>query len=112
MKPGPATAHANHDESLVVRLYGNDVDSEERSRALDLLAGCEECAALFADLGQIASATAALPVPERPRDFMLTPAAPVRQCTAKGSRVKRTCVKPQGRARSSKKGMTAGCMCR
>ena len=74
MKPGPATAHANHDESLVVRLYGNDVDSEERSRALDLLAGCEECAALFADLGQIASATAALPVPERPRDFMLTPA--------------------------------------
>ena len=74
MQPGPATVHANHDESLVVRLYGNDVDREERSRALDLLAGCEECAALFADLGQIASATSALPVPERPRDFMLTPA--------------------------------------
>jgi anti-sigma factor RsiW len=74
MKPGPATAHANHDESLVVRLYGNDIDSEERSRALALVAGCEECAALYADLGSIAVATAALPAPARPRDFTLTPA--------------------------------------
>ena len=72
MKPGSTTAHANHDESLVVRLYGNDVGPEERSRALDLVAGCEECAALFADLGQIASATVELPIPARPRDFSLT----------------------------------------
>lgn len=74
MKPGSPSAHASHDESLVVRLYGNDVGPEERSRALDLLSGCEECAALFADLAQIASATAALPAPARPRDFTLTPA--------------------------------------
>jgi hypothetical protein len=74
MKPGSATAHSNHDESLVVRLYGNDVRPDERSRALDLLSGCEKCAALFADLGSIASAAAALPVPSRPRDFTLTPA--------------------------------------
>jgi hypothetical protein len=73
MKSGFPNAHANHDESLVVRLYGDDLGAPERSRALDLVAGCEECAALFADLGQIAAATAALPTPARPRDFSLTP---------------------------------------
>src|ERR1035437_831701 len=74
MKPGSSTAHASHDESLVVRLFGYDVDPAERSRALDLVAGCEECAALYADLGSIATATSALPAPARPRDFTLTPA--------------------------------------
>ena len=74
MKMDSATAHANHDESLVVRLYGGDVDAQERLRALDLLTGCEECAALFADLGSIAVATAALPIPDRPRAFTLSAA--------------------------------------
>jgi hypothetical protein len=73
MKSGFPNAHANHDESLVVRLYGDDLGATERSRALELVAGCEECAALFADMGQIAAATAALPTPARPRDFSLTP---------------------------------------
>jgi hypothetical protein len=73
MKSGFPNAHANHDESLVVRLYGDDLGAPERSRALELVAGCEECTALFADLGQIAAATAALPTPARPRDFSLTP---------------------------------------
>jgi hypothetical protein len=67
-----AAAHAGHDELLIARLYGNDVDDRERARALELVAGCDECAALFADLGAIAKATAALPVPARPRDFALT----------------------------------------
>ena len=86
MKPGPSTGHANHDESLVVRLYGNDVGPDERALALDLVAGCEECAALFADLGEIASATAALPTPARPRDFMLTPADAARLRPAEPAR--------------------------
>jgi hypothetical protein len=86
MKPGPSIGHANHDESLVVRLYGNDVSPDERALALDLVAGCEECAALFADMGEIASATAALPTPVRPRDFMLTPADAVRLRPAQPAR--------------------------
>jgi hypothetical protein len=73
MKQEPATAHAGHDESLVVRFYGGDVTSEERLRALDLVSGCRECAELFADLTDVASATAALPTPARSRDFRLTP---------------------------------------
>ncbi len=86
MKPGPSTGHANHDESLVVRLYGNDVGPDERALALDLVSGCEDCAALFADMGEIASATAALPTPARPRDFMLTPADAARLRPAQPAR--------------------------
>jgi anti-sigma factor RsiW len=66
------TTHAGHDQLLVARLYGGDLDASERDLALDQLADCPDCAALFADLGAIASATAALPVPPRPRDFTLT----------------------------------------
>lgn len=69
-----AAAHSNHDELLIVRLFGGDVDDHERTTALDVLGECEDCAALFADLGANADATAALPVPARPRDFSLTEA--------------------------------------
>jgi hypothetical protein len=72
MKRAAAT-HAGHDELLIARLYGDDVDDLERSRALELVASCEECALLLADLGAIANATSALPVrPSRTRDFSLT----------------------------------------
>jgi anti-sigma factor RsiW len=67
-----SAAHASHDELLIARLYGGDVDEDERARALELMADCEECAALFADLGAIAAATEAMPVSPRPRDFRLT----------------------------------------
>jgi hypothetical protein len=73
MTTGSPNTHANHDETLIVRLYDGDVDAQERARALDLLAECSDCAELFADLGQIAAATAVLPIPARPRDFSLTP---------------------------------------
>jgi hypothetical protein len=66
--------HAGHDQLLIARLYGGDVDENERDLALDLVADCPECAGLFADLGEIAQATVALPVPSRPRDFTLTAA--------------------------------------
>ena len=69
-----ATTHASHDQLLLARLYGGDVDEAERTRALDQMASCQDCADLFADLGAIADATAALPVPPRPRDFTLTEA--------------------------------------
>ena len=69
----PAT-HATHDELLLARLYGGDVDESERGRALNQIASCGECSDLFADFGAIATATAALPIPPRPRDFKLTEA--------------------------------------
>jgi hypothetical protein len=74
MNRASAPTHATHDELLIARLYGEDVDERERALTLDRMAGCEECAALFADMGAIASETAALPVPARPRDFTLTAA--------------------------------------
>src|SRR5450759_3734496 len=73
-----AATHSNHDELLIVRLFGGDLDDHERAIALDLLGECEDCAALFADRGATADATAALPVPARPRDFTLTEAAAMR----------------------------------
>ncbi len=66
--------HSNHDELLIVRLFGGDVDDPERARALDQLTECEDCATLFADLRATADATASLPIPTRPRDFILTEA--------------------------------------
>ena len=68
------SAHATHDELLLARLYGGDVDERERGRANDQIAACERCAAFFVDLGAIAAATASLPAPARPRDFTLTEA--------------------------------------
>ncbi|HEX7491123.1 MAG TPA: hypothetical protein VF337_05415 [Candidatus Limnocylindrales bacterium] len=70
----PLAAHSAHDELLIARLFGGDVSTVERTRALNQMGECGECAALFADLGDIADATEAIPVPERPRDFRLTPA--------------------------------------
>ena len=67
-------AHASHDELLIARLYGGDVDEVERTQALDRVADCPECTALLADLGAIAAATADMSVPARPRDFTLTQA--------------------------------------
>ena len=66
-----SAAHSSHDELLIARLFGGDVDETERAQALDLMADCPECAALFADLGAIADANTAMPIPPRPRDFTL-----------------------------------------
>jgi len=67
-----AVTHAAHDELLIARFYGGDVDESERVRVLDRMADCRDCAALFADLAAIAEADEAMPVPPRPRDFTLT----------------------------------------
>lgn len=66
--------HATHDELLLARLYGDDVDQTERAAALDQMASCAECADFFADLSSISTALVALPVPPRRRDFSLTEA--------------------------------------
>jgi anti-sigma factor RsiW len=68
----PPTSHERHDPLLIARFYGGDVDERERERAVALVAACEECAALYADLEAIADATRLLPTPPRPRDFTIT----------------------------------------
>jgi hypothetical protein len=72
--PAVHAVHAGHDEALIARLFGGDVSEAERARALALVSECPECESLLADFGAIAKATAALPVPPRPRDFSLTEA--------------------------------------
>jgi hypothetical protein len=71
---GPTTTHATHDQLLLARLYGGDVDEAERSLALEQMATCPDCADTFADFGAISSAIVALPIPPRPRDFTLSEA--------------------------------------
>jgi hypothetical protein len=72
MDRNPTAAHSAHDELLLARLYGGDLQGRELERARELVASCEECAAALADFGAIAAATAALPVPPRSRDFALS----------------------------------------
>jgi hypothetical protein len=81
----PTSNHAGHDEILLARLFGGDVDERERTRALDLIGSCPDCAAFYADLRAIAQATSSLPVPPRPRDFTLTEADAVRLRPARKS---------------------------
>jgi hypothetical protein len=70
----PTTTHATHDQLLLARLYGGDVDEAERSLAVEQMATCPDCADVFADFGAISSAVVALPIPPRPRDFTLSQA--------------------------------------
>jgi len=67
-------AHSGHDALLIARLAGNDVSGADEARARDLVASCGECAVLLADLAAISAALpGALRVPDRRRDFRLTP---------------------------------------
>ncbi len=70
----PGEAHANHDPEVVAALLDRDLTAAERDAAARQVASCASCAALLADLRLLASATVALPTPERTRDFRLTPA--------------------------------------
>jgi hypothetical protein len=67
-------AHETHDPELIVALLDPDVDDVDRATAEALVAACTACAALRTDLLALSRATAAAPIPARPRDFTLTPA--------------------------------------
>ena len=85
--PAAGGAHSGHDALLIARLAGNDVSGADETRARDLVASCGECAALLADLAAISAALpGALRVPDRRRDFRLTPDDAVR---LRGSRLTR-----------------------
>ncbi len=67
-------SHPAHDSYLIAQLAADDLTGPDREFAERLVAACPRCADLLADLRAIASATADLPAPVRPRDFRLTPA--------------------------------------
>jgi hypothetical protein len=72
---GPlAVTHDRHDLLLIAAHATGDLDAAARAAASELVAGCSACAELAADLRALATATATLPTPPRPRDFRLTPA--------------------------------------
>jgi anti-sigma factor RsiW len=66
-------AHASHDSVLVASLADHSLPADERAAAERLVAGCGLCAALYADLVSLRTATRSMPTPSRPRDFRLTP---------------------------------------
>jgi hypothetical protein len=73
-----ASAHATHDTLLVASLADHSVAAAERVVAQALVASCDRCAELNADLAALRDATRALPTPARPRDYTLSAADAVR----------------------------------
>lgn len=71
---GASRPHDGHDRHLVAALAADDLEPIVRSEAETLVASCDDCADLLADLRLIARATAALPDVPRTRDFRLTAA--------------------------------------
>jgi hypothetical protein len=70
---GERPEHAAHDRLLIVRFASGDVTDAEADAARALVATCQDCRLLAADVGAIAGAVADLPAPVRVRDFRITP---------------------------------------
>jgi hypothetical protein len=66
-------SHATHDLELVAAHASRDLGGRDLESATALVAGCDACAELHADLRAIAAALPATPAPRRRRDFRLTP---------------------------------------
>src|SRR3954452_5852718 len=67
------TPHDAHDPLLIAAHAAGDTTGEESRQAADLVATCETCATLHADLVAIAATTRVLPAPVRTHDYRLTP---------------------------------------
>ena len=65
--------HADHDLLLIAAHVAGDASPDEADQAATLLATCGECRQVASDLAAITSASRALPVPRRARDFQVTP---------------------------------------
>ena len=63
----------DHDPQLIAAYAAGDAEGADLERARDLVAACDDCAALHLDLRAIAAAMPAIPAPARTRDFRLTP---------------------------------------
>src|SRR6266542_1686393 len=70
--PSLPHSQADHDEYLIARLAAGELDGREAESARALVAACDACAELLADLVAISAATTHLPAPRRTHDFRLT----------------------------------------
>jgi hypothetical protein len=68
------SAHTAHDRLLIANLVSRSVSDAERVLAEEQLTACRDCAQLLDDLVALSAATRAMPVPSRPREFILTTA--------------------------------------
>jgi hypothetical protein len=68
------SAHASHDRLLVASIVDRSASETERGRAEAQMAACRDCRRLHDDLVALSEATRSSPVPQRPRDFILSPA--------------------------------------
>ena len=72
--PVAIAGHAGHDPVAIAGLLDDDGVASDRALAEALVVICAGCAGLYADLLSLSSATRALPMPQRRRDFRLTAA--------------------------------------
>lgn len=72
MTSNPSIGHADHDLLVIAAHAAGDATGTDRARAAQLVATCQACAGLFAELQAIQAATAELPAPARTRDFRLS----------------------------------------
>jgi anti-sigma factor RsiW len=79
------STHEAHDRLLIASLVDRSPSDTDRALAEAQLAGCGDCAALYADLVALSAATRAMPIPKRPRDFTLT-ASDVQRLRVRGWR--------------------------
>ncbi len=68
---GVDAAHTDHDRENISALLDRDLSTDARSAGKAQAASCDACQTLLTDLLALATATAALPTPARPRDFAL-----------------------------------------
>jgi hypothetical protein len=71
-----ASPHAAHDQTLIAAMAARtpDLTDAQTTAAHDLLASCDACTTLLADLVALQTALPTTSTPARPRDFSLTPA--------------------------------------
>lgn len=76
MQPAAAADHGRHDPALIAALVDGEPDAHapDAIRARELVAQCERCRDLFADLSMIRAALPTSMTPRRPRAFTLTAA--------------------------------------
>lgn len=69
---GIAAAHASHEPTRIASLADHSLLAADRAAAEALVASCSACATIHADILALQAATKAMPVPARPREFILT----------------------------------------
>ncbi len=92
LQPATPDEHASHDLASIAALAARDpgLEPAQLAQARAMLAACDACTELLADLVAVTSAVPAAAVPDRPRSFTLTAADAARLRPAGWRRFLRT----------------------